>query len=320
MSLAPNTTIFDGKYTIIEKLDEGRYGHIFKIQHNTSTKLYALKAVSNDDIRLNPSLKENIGREIRIHQTLNHPNIVKFIETTVTKDYTLIILEYIDVGDIWDILYYSDNTNQYFSEDEARDYFYQLIKALIYLRDRGIMHRDLKPENILINKEGIIKLGDYGWAVDHPSSSYVGTTKYCSPEMVASLNKYNHKTDVWSTGIILYEFLYGKVPFDSHREHKIEYKIQHNNIRFPESPHTSDQAKSLINFILNKDPKKRPDYEEILVHPWMTTAIVENYLNSESDDVDDIEFNEELNKEIEAELELMRQAEEEKPKEETNAD
>ena len=305
MSLAINSTVFDGKYTILKKLDEGRYGQIFKIQQtNDPTKYYALKAIAKEDMRINASLKENISREIRIHQSLDHPNIVKLIETGYTApldDYRLIVLEYVDFGDTWDLLYKSDN--HYLTESEACDYFYQLIQALIYLRDLGIIHRDLKPENILITKSGIIKLADFGWAIDRPSAHYVGTTKYCSPEMIASHSKYNYKTDVWSAGIILYEFLYGQVPFDSNKEHKIEYKIQHKTLTFPEFPPVSDSAKNLIRNILNRNPDKRPDYDKILSHKWMENATDDN---TGIEDFSDIEFDEELNKEIEDELELLR--------------
>jgi len=304
MSLAINSTVLNGKYTILEKLDEGRYGHIFKIKDNEKTPFtYALKAISIMDMQINPTLKDNVNREIRIHKSLEHPNIVKFIEYgyTAKEDYKLIVLEYVDFGDMWDLLY--TDTEKGLTEEEACDYFTQLINALMYLRDVGIIHRDLKPENILITKSGTIKLADFGWAIDRPSSHYVGTTKYCSPEMISSHEKYNYKTDVWSAGIILYEFLCGKVPFDSKKEKKIEHKILNNTLTFPEDTHElSDSVKDLIRFILNRNPHKRPDYEDILAHEW----IINN--SNDYSDISDIEFDEELHKEIENELEILRKS------------
>lgn len=311
MSLAINSTIFNGKYTILEQLGEGRYGHIFKIVltksiNDTEPIYYALKAIDMVDIKKNSTLKENLNREIRIHENLDHPNIVNMIDYGYTdkNDYKLIILEYIDFGDMWDLLYdATDDSQHYLTEDEACNYFHQLLQALIYLRNFGIIHRDLKPENILITKSGTIKLADFGWAIDRPSSQYVGTTKYCSPEMIASHAKYNYKTDIWSAGIILYELLYGTVPFDSNKETKIEYKIQNKNITFPNTPMVSQSAKNLIVSMLNRNPHKRPDYEKILAHEWFDNLLIDN---SSVEDFIDIEFDQELNKEIEDELELLR--------------
>jgi serine/threonine protein kinase len=282
MSISINSLILNGKYRVLKKLDEGRFGHVYQIEHTLTKEYFALKSISKNEIKKNPSLRQNISREIHIHRQLNHPNIVKLIETGENATRKFIILEYMPIGDIFNLLYTdlsdnsdsdnsSDNTEKehHFSENEAREYFYQIIQALIYLRDLGIIHRDLKPENILISLTGEIKVADFGWAIDKPSKDNVGTTRYNSPEMIFDDKYYNHTTDLWSTGIILFEFLYGKTPYQGKNYAKIEEKIEKIYFKFPETPKVSNEVKDLIRKILVRTPSRRPTYEQILEHPWM---------------------------------------------------
>jgi len=304
MALDPGIKIMDGKYRVLRKLAEGRFGHVYKIEHTQTGEYFALKSISRKEIQKNNDLRTNILREIRIHQSLDHPNIVKLIETGKTNTRKFIILEYMPLGDLWDLLHTrygesDDNSNDsssdsssdssddssedsskdssddskneksYFSEEEARDYFYQLIQALIYLRARRIVHRDIKPENILITDSSVLKLADFGWATDHPSSSHVGTTRYNSPEMIFSSHNYTYKTDIWSCGILLYEFLFGDTPFYGKRTKSIEDRINNGAFTFPKNIPSSNEVRDLIKKLLAHRPENRPDYEDILCHPWM---------------------------------------------------
>lgn len=305
MSLKIGTVILNGKYLVVEKLDEGRYGHVYKVENTQTKETFALKSISKMDIKKNSTLRHNISREIFIHKQLDHPNIVKFIESSEDSKRKYIVLEYVDLGDLFDLLYSipenldSDSeseSNQFFSEDEAMDYFYQLVSAMMYLRDINILHRDLKPENILINSIGELKLADFGWATNKPSNDNVGTTKYSSPEMIFDDKNYDYKTDVWSLGVILYEFLYGASPYEAKKERKVEEKIEKVFFKFPDKPVTSDKVKDLIRKILSKHPTQRPDYEEILEHEWLKPMIERNNdTNSELE----IEFNSQYNSDVE---------------------
>jgi serine/threonine protein kinase len=157
-----------------------------------------------------------------------------------------------------------------FSENEAKDYLYQLLQALKYLRDRKIIHRDIKPENLLITEDGIIKLCDFGWATDAKSHSIVGTCDYNAPEMVKG-KEYDYKSDIWSFGVVMFEFLYRKRPFHGENERETESKIRHGRYTFPDTPNLSEECKHLLKWILRTDPAQRPDIEDIEDHPWMAT-------------------------------------------------
>jgi len=326
MSLEPGCTIFEGKYRVLRKLDEGRFGHVYKIENVETGKYYALKSINRNEIKRNRELRANLDREIRIHCQLDHPNIIKIIQTGRNRSRKFIVLEYARLGDLWDHLYddfdsSSDDSSEYeysqhFTESESREYFRQIINALIYLRDKKIIHRDLKPENILLMEDNTIKIADFGWATDKVSNSHVGTTRYNSPEMIFSQKPYNYRTDLWSSGIILYEFLIGDAPFVSKSETKLEDKINNGVIRFPERPRISDEAKDLIVKILRHYPRDRISYEEILAHPWMNKApeeknndndddsnsLDENELESNISDVDVTEWDSEIDPELEAQI------------------
>jgi serine/threonine protein kinase len=308
MSISVNSLILNGKYRVLKKLDEGRFGHVYQIENTLTKEYFALKSISKNEIKKNSSLRQNISREIHIHRQLNHPNIVKLIETGENANRKFIILEYMPIGDIFNLLYTdlsdnsdsndnsdtsnsSDNTEKqhHFSENEAREYIYQIIQALIYLRDLGIIHRDLKPENILISLTGEIKIADFGWAIDKPSKDNVGTTRYNSPEMIFDDKYYNHTTDLWSVGIILFEFLYGKTPYQGKNYAKIEEKIEKIYFKFPETPKVSNEVKDLIRKILVRTPTRRPTYEQILEHPWMKEYVTIQK-NLESDNTLELEL------------------------------
>lgn len=109
-----------------------------------------------------------------------------------------------------------NSPNRRFDEAKAADYISQTIEALMYLHSKKVIHRDIKPENLL-NCNGTIKLSDFGWSTHSPDDkrkTMCGTLDYLPPEMVHR-QSYNHKVDVWSIGILAYEFITGHPPFES---------------------------------------------------------------------------------------------------------
>lgn len=144
----------------------------------------------------------------------------------------------------------------------------QLIEALIYLRDNKIIHRDLKLANLFADSEGTVKLGDFGLACKHDNTnrkrkSVCGTPNYIAPEMLGG-EGHSFSVDTWAVGILLFAMLIGKPPFETSNMKMTYNRIQSCMYVFPPEKEISTAAKVLIQKILNKNPTKRPSFEEIL--------------------------------------------------------
>lgn len=137
--------------------------------------------------------------------------------------------------------------------------FAQLVAGLKVLRRHNIMHRDLKPENVLI-KEGHFKLADFGFCkelgIQGMTRTMLGSPLYMAPEVLRG-EAYSVNADVWSVGVILFEMLYGRCPFQSHSIASLISAIDDTNLVFDPSPHVSSNIKRFITRCLQKDCRIR---------------------------------------------------------------
>lgn len=158
-----------------------------------------------------------------------------------------------------------------FPEKRAAQYIAQLADALKYCHLKKVIHRDIKPENLLIGGNGEVKIADFGWSVHAPSSrrsTLCGTLDYLSPEMVNG-QTHDEKVDLWSIGVLCYEFLVGKPPFESTSYDETYKKISKAIITFP--PKVPDGARDLIKRLLVVNPNNRLNLDGILNHPWIVS-------------------------------------------------
>ena len=133
-----------------------------------------------------------------------------------------------------------------------------------------VIHRDIKPENLLLDMKGDLKISDFGWSVHAPSSrraTMCGTLDYLPPEMIEG-KTHNERVDHWALGILTYEFLCGKPPFESETNQDTYKRIVNIDLRFP--GHVSANARDLVIRLLRKNPDQRMDLEDVLKHPWIT--------------------------------------------------
>lgn len=144
-----------------------------------------------------------------------------------TKIY--LILEYAIGGELFEELRLQPLYR--FDEEKSAFYIWQVIEAIQYLHSKDVIHRDIKPENLL-NCNGVIKLSDFGWSRHAPNDkrkTVCGTLDYLPPEMIEN-NEYNNMVDIWSIGVLTYEFLVGSPPFDSVSKSKTFQKIKNVEI------------------------------------------------------------------------------------------
>ena len=252
-----------------KNIGEGAFSSVRLVRLLSNNKLYAMKEI--DLTVINKDHIGNLKEEIKIHQSLKHPNIIRFEDCFQDGTMVYIQLEYAENGSLF---FFIDPDNG-LDEKLAFKFFYQTSMAFEYIHSKGIMHRDLKPENILLTKNFDIKLCDFGWAKTFKESKednvICGTFEYMPPEIVFE-QPHTYKVDVWALGILLYELLHGKPPFKANSLDEIrECFRQQTELHFEK--HTSAEARSLLIQLLQIDPEKRISLEKVFYHPFFQKHI-----------------------------------------------
>ncbi|GMF26228.1 unnamed protein product [Phytophthora fragariaefolia] len=207
-----------------------------------------------------------LSKKINILRRLNHCNIIAMLDSFETDGEFCMVTEYAQ-GELFQVL----EDEHSLPEEEIRKIAIQLIQALHVLHSNRIIHRDMKPQNILIGSKQQIKLADFGFAraIAHDSSllrSIKGTPLYMAPELVQE-KPYNYTVDLWSLGVILYELAVGRPPFYTDRIVSLIQMIVRDAVQYP--PTMSEDFQSFLKGLLNKDPRQRLKWPEILQHPFV---------------------------------------------------
>ena len=261
-----NVIISDIHYKILKKLGEGNFSTVKLASHSLTGEKVAIKILEKTKVTKLEE-KERINKELAIMRKLNHYNIVKLYQIVETKLTIYLIQENIPGKEFMEYL----TKKGKLKEIEACKFFHQIISALEYMHQCGVAHRDFKPENILITKDDtVLKIIDFGLGNIYKNNQLLktacGSPCYAPPEMIKEESYNGAKSDIWSSGIILYLMLCGKLPF-YHEQNEVMYE-QILSGKFEHPNFLSDNAKDLLNKIIEVDPKKRLNFEEIKSHPW----------------------------------------------------
>ncbi|XP_004864628.1 serine/threonine-protein kinase 36 isoform X3 [Heterocephalus glaber] len=256
------------KYHVLEMIGEGSFGRVYKGRKKYSAKVVALKFIP----KLGRSEKElrNLQREIEIMQGLRHPNIVHMLDSFETDKEVVVVTDYAE-GELFQIL----EDDGKLPEDQVQVIAAQLVSALYYLHSHRILHRDMKPQNILLAKGGGIKLCDFGFARAMSTNTMVltsikGTPLYMSPELVEE-RPYDHTSDLWSMGCILYELAVGTPPFYTTSIFQLVNLILKDPVRWPST--ISPCFKNFLQGLLTKEPQKRLSWPDLLHHPFIAGRV-----------------------------------------------
>ncbi|PHH61833.1 hypothetical protein CDD81_7936 [Ophiocordyceps australis] len=256
-----------GKFEIGRSLGKGKFGRVYLARENTSNFVCALKVLYKNELQVG-GVERQVRREVEIQSNLRHPNILRLLGHFHDSKRIFLILEFAGKGELYKHL----RRENRFPEWKAAQYIAQMASALRYLHRKHVIHRDIKPENILVGIHGEIKISDFGWSVHAPNNrrkTMCGTLDYLPPEMInpgSSDNYYNEKIDLWSLGVLTYEFLVGEAPFEdtpvmTHR------RIARADMTIPSF--VSHEAADLIKKLLVLDPEKRIPLEQVQQHPWV---------------------------------------------------
>jgi serine/threonine protein kinase len=233
------------------------------MQNTTNNKLYAIKIIRKSLVSNVIPLKI-LFREIMIHKTLIHPNIVRLVDHFEDITKIFLVLEFVEKGSLFDLI----RRKIKLSESEACEILVQTCTGLNYLHENDIVHRDIKPENLLISKDDTIKICDFGWSASQSEKrvTFCGTLDYMSPEMINS-EPHTTKLDVWAVGVLLYEMLHGAPPYRG-KNPKEQYRLIAGE-NYVMGNHVSKSAGQLIRSILQLRPESRPTVTEVLRSQWV---------------------------------------------------
>ncbi|XP_040187462.1 aurora kinase A isoform X2 [Rana temporaria] len=251
-------------FEIGRPLGKGKFGNVYLAREKKSKFIMALKVLFKSQLE-KANVEHQLRREVEIQSHLRHPNILRLYGYFHDATRVYLILDYAPRGELFRELQRCTR----FDDQRASTYVTQLADALIYCHAKKVIHRDIKPENLLLGANGELKIADFGWSVHAPSSrrtTLCGTLDYLPPEMIEG-NMHDEKVDLWSLGVLCYEFLVGKPPFetDSHQEtYRRISKVEYN---FP--PHVSEGARDLVSKLLKHNPDHRLPLKDVLEHPWV---------------------------------------------------
>ena len=260
-----NVVPFEEEYEIGVKIGTGAFSEVFECTHKTSGEKYAVKIIDKDIFdRVD---KTHLRNEIAILKLVNHPNVIYLKYTCEDKEKIYIVTELIKDGDFLDFLVGKPR----FKEDDLKPIIKQLLEAVAYLHEFGIVHCDIKPENILYDKitGNIIKLTDFGLSrmifSNQKIDEVCGTISYVAPEALAGMG-HGMESDLWSVGIIMYLMTHGRLPFDDENNDVTIKQILCSELEFKNT--LSDNATEILSLLLEKNPKKRITAKDALLHPF----------------------------------------------------
>ena len=297
-------------FILYKEIGKGAVGKVYLAKDKETNKVIAVKVIPQKYFKNEKSLK-SLQKTIKLIHKLNHKNLTKLVGFEKTKHNFYVALEYSNGLNLYDYLqnYMKQNNNNPLEESIVKKIIIQVAKGIKHLHNQNIIHRDIKLENILINYDDseyekklenltdlnevsplilsldsnnfTIKIADFGFSrelnEDNVASTICGTPISMAPDIIQcdENHKYNNSVDFWSLGTVMYELLIGYPPFYNKNYKKLFSEILNGIYSYPKNVNISIESISFINGLLQFDPKKRFNWNDIKEHPF----IKNNYEN-----------------------------------------
>lgn len=270
-------------FQFLAVLGKGNFGKVMLAESRHTLKLCAIKVLKKDFI-VEHEEAESVKSEKRVFLTANkemHPFLLNLHCCFQTENRIYFVMEYVSGGDLmWHI------QKSRFSGPRAKFYACEVLLALKYFHDNGIVYRDLKLDNILLTTLGHIKIADYGLCKENmwhrnTTATFCGTPEFMAPEIIAD-KPYDRSVDWWAFGVLMFQMLLCRSPFQGDDEDDIFNAIQHDDVRYPMS--MPRQTALVLQALLTKDPAERlgsgeRDALEIMEHLYFLDVNFDDVLN-----------------------------------------
>ena len=275
-------------YLYGRRIGQGAFGKVNLGLNVLTGRVVAIKSFKKTPIEKFKHKMKKIQYETELMKRFNHKNITKILEVFNDEEYMLIIMEYINGGNLFSFV----KKRRKLSEKMAKFLFRQIILGIQHIHSKNVVHRDIKLENILIDFDNNVKICDFGIGKVLENEEELlydkcGTPMYMAPEIILANDDNGYKgfpVDIWSSGITLYIMLSGSLPFNIKNKNNNKEDMALNsikdknniflqnqivNVKPKEIENISIEAKNLLKGLLNKNPSKRLTCSQILNHPWL---------------------------------------------------
>jgi len=252
-----------GKYRLGPVIGKGAFADVRFATHDTTGKRVAVKVITNQRM-----CQEDVQTEIANQRSLDHRHIVKVLDVVRSGQTTNLVMEYAPAR--LNALFNSSSDRKGPPENEVRRIFKQVLQAVAFCHDSGIVHRDIKPENILLDNHGDVKLTDFGLSARVSTGAKLtracGSPSYIAPEILRQSTYDGQKADSWSCGVLLYILLTGERPFQGKTPQETLHLVKAGVYPLPCS---CLEATDLLRRLMSVDPAQRCSLHDALQHPWL---------------------------------------------------
>jgi serine/threonine protein kinase len=253
-----------GKCRLVQRIGQGGMGVVWEARHLTLEIPVAVKILREQGLSPTESARyrERFQREARIAARLSHPGLVRVLDFGEDGGRPFLVMELVQG---WTLEQYLSR-QQFLPEKLAIQVVGHVCSALSVAHQAGVIHRDIKPSNILVDKEGKLKVSDLGLARDLSAPAMtgpdgiLGTPLYVAPEVIDGLEDVDHRADLYSVGVLLYQMLFGKPPFQGGAAQILHaHAFQQPDLEPPPGVAISSATRGLLRKLLEKRPEKRPE-------------------------------------------------------------